>query len=228
MADQLNQYPDILSDFSEDELREKLLFAEASKAVVDFLLNLLCLPIATVIRILNKNRMVGSIANLYQSVENLDETYMQTEQHKDLLLKPSAPVSSQISGLLPSINDTSSNTSTHVFYSCPSHLGYVTCNNTTRCPQKYCGNTMDSVMQFVGEKVASVEISAEKSGFVKEVVTYMVMDDLVVQPMSSSSSITLLNKFNIKEVCVLQEKVVELDMNKHGSLICLLNIFYRV
>jgi len=196
-----------------DSKREKVLFAEASKAVIDFLFSLLCLPIGTVIRILNKNQMVGSLGNLYESVENLDETYMQPQLHKDLLLKPSASVSLQISGLLPSINDTSSNTSTNVFYRCPSHYGYVTCDNTTNCPQQ-CGRTMHVVMQFVGRKVASVENSADKSGFVKEVVTYMVMDDLVVQPMSSISSITLLNKFNIKEVGVLQEKVVELDINK--------------
>ncbi|XP_027936419.1 uncharacterized protein LOC114191447 [Vigna unguiculata] len=200
-----------------DSKREKVLFAEASKAVIDFLFSLLCLPIGTVIRILNKNQMVGSLGNLYESVENLDETYMQPQLHKDLLLKPSASVSSQISGLLPSINDTSSNTSTNVFYRCPSHYAYVTCDNTTRCPHQ-CGN-MNSVMQFVGEKVANVQNSADKSGFVKEVVTYMVMDDLVIQPMSSISSITLLNKFNVKEVGVLQEKVVELDMNKGVDLL---------
>jgi hydroxymethylpyrimidine/phosphomethylpyrimidine kinase len=42
----------------------------------------------------------------------------------------------------------------------------------------------------------------------------MVMDDLVVQPMSTISSITLLNKFNIKEVGSLQEKVVEMGMDE--------------
>ncbi|TKY45509.1 hypothetical protein E2542_SST30521 [Spatholobus suberectus] len=42
----------------------------------------------------------------------------------------------------------------------------------------------------------------------------MVVDDLVIQPMSTISSITLLNKFNIKEVGALQEKVVELGMTQ--------------
>ncbi|XP_017413260.1 uncharacterized protein LOC108324845 [Vigna angularis] len=199
-----------------DAKREKVLFAETSKAVIDFLFNLLCLPIGTVIRILNKNQMVGCLANLYRSVENLDETYMQPDLHKDLLLKPSASVSSQISGLLPSVNDSSSNNSTNVFYRCPNHSGRVTCDNTTRCPS--CGSSMNSELIFVGEKVAK-EISAVKSGFVKEVVTYMVMDDLVIQPMSSISSITLLNKFNVKEVGSLQEKVVELDMNQGVNLL---------
>ncbi|WVY92817.1 hypothetical protein V8G54_031905 [Vigna mungo] len=199
-----------------DSKHEKVLFAEASKAVIDFLFNMLCLPIGTVIRILNKNQMVGSLANLYQSVENLDETYMQPDQNKDILLKPSAPMSSRISGLLPSVDDSSSNNSTDVFYRCQNHYGHVTCDNNTRCPT--CGICMNSQMIFVGEKVAN-EISADKSGFVKEVVTYMVMDDLIIQPMSSISSITLLNKFNIKEVGVLQEKVVELDMNQGVNIL---------
>ena len=60
-------------------------------------------------------------------------------------------------------------------------------------------------------KVAK-ETSSSKSGFVKEIVTYMVMDDLVILPMSTISSITLLNKFNVKEVGALQEKVVKLGM----------------
>ncbi|XP_014512019.1 uncharacterized protein LOC106770741 [Vigna radiata var. radiata] len=203
-----------------DTKREKVLFAETSKFVIDSFFNLLCLPIATIIRILNKNQMVGSLGNLYQSVENLDETYMQLDQHKDLLLKPNAPMSSLISGLLPSVNDSSSksssNDSTNVFYRCPHHYDHVTCDNTTRCST--CSTSMNSQMIFVGEKVAN-EISAEKSGFVQEVVTYMVMDDLVIQPMSFISGITLLKKFNVKEVGVLQEKVVELDMKQGVNLL---------
>ncbi|KAG2403270.1 uncharacterized protein HKW66_Vig0185570 [Vigna angularis] len=86
-------------------------------------------------------------------------------------------------------NDNSSNNSTNVFYRCPSHYGHVTSDNTTRCPDRYCGNSVNSQMIFVGEKVAN-EISADNSGFVKEVVTYMVMDDFIIQPMPSISSMS--------------------------------------
>ncbi|KAG2401047.1 uncharacterized protein HKW66_Vig0199170 [Vigna angularis] len=210
-----------------DAKREKVLFAEASKAVIDFLFNLLCLPIGTVIRILNKSQMVGSLANLYESVENLDETYMQPDQNKDLLLKPSAPMSSRISGLLPSANDTSSDNSSNLFYGCPVHLGYyVAFDNTALCPVQSCRRTMDTVLRVVGKKDAN-EISAEKSGFVKEVVTYMVMDDLIIQPMSSISSLTLLNKFNLKEVGVLQEKGVSLLKASLQSKTVLTDVFLK-
>ncbi|CAN1131036.1 hypothetical protein LINPERPRIM_LOCUS13546 [Linum perenne] len=58
-----------------------------------------------------------------------------------------------------------------------------------------------------------------EGGFVKGVVTYMVMDNLEVKPMSTISSITLLNKFNIQQVGALEEKVVELGMDEGLNLL---------
>ncbi|KAL2323895.1 hypothetical protein Fmac_022953 [Flemingia macrophylla] len=127
--------------------------------------------------------MVGSIANLYQSVENISDTYMQPNLCKDVLLKPRAL---QISALLP-LNDDGANfdSISKSFYLCPSRCDYnMTCDNETRCQ---CRRTMSR----------------------EEVVTYMIMDDLVIEPISS---ITLINKFNIKEAGALQEKVVKLGM----------------
>ncbi|ESW14703.1 hypothetical protein PHAVU_007G010300 [Phaseolus vulgaris] len=194
-----------------DTKRNMVLFAEASKPVIDFLFSLLCLPIGTVIRILNKEHMVGSLGNLYESVENLDETYMQPNRQKDLLLKPSAAISSsQISGLLPSVDASN-------FYRCPSHPGHITRDNRTPCPERNCGKAMICEVSFVG--VNGKDSGGDKSGFVKEVVTYMVMDDLVIQPMSTISTITLLNKFNVKEVGALQEKVVVLDMEQGVNIL---------
>ncbi|XP_061372249.1 uncharacterized protein LOC133314742 [Gastrolobium bilobum] len=200
-----------------DTKREKVLFAEASKAVIDFLFNLLCLPVGAVVRLLNKNGMVGSIGNLYESVKNLDETYMQPNQDKDVLLKPRAPISStEISGLLSSNEDNADGNLETSFYMCPCRCNYnVTCVNNTPCPQ--CRRAMNAEVSYVGRKVAEERFS--ENGFVKEVVTYMVMDDLVVQPMSTISSITLLNKFNIKEVGILKERVVEMGMTEGINLL---------
>ncbi|CAN1269397.1 hypothetical protein LINPERPRIM_LOCUS13568 [Linum perenne] len=56
-------------------------------------------------------------------------------------------------------------------------------------------------------------------GFVKGVLTYMVTDDLEVKPMSTISSITLFSKFNIQQVDALEERVVELGMDKGKTLL---------
>ncbi|KAK7270084.1 hypothetical protein RIF29_22983 [Crotalaria pallida] len=205
-----------------DTKSDKVLFAEASKEVIDFLFNLLRLPIGTVVRLLTKENMVGSLGNLYESVENLSDSYMQPNQDKDVLLKPRALISStEISGLLPAPNDGDDNKDNVVeakFYMCPNRCQYnVTSDNKTLCP--HCRCNMYSEVRYVGKKVAGDEVCSTSRGFVKEVVTYMVMDDLVIQPMSTISSITILNKFNIKEVGALQEKVVELGMPEGINLL---------
>ncbi|KAL2323894.1 hypothetical protein Fmac_022952 [Flemingia macrophylla] len=203
-----------------DTKRDKVLFAEASKSVVDFFLNLLCLPISSVIRLLSKNEMVGCLGNLYESVENLNDTYMQPDTNKDVLLKPIAPISSAaISGLLPSNVNRSDKREETKFYRCPCHDDYVTCNSRTICPIQYCGNRMTSEMKYVDDNEVAEDVLPNKNGFVKEVVTYMIMDDLVITPMSTISSITLLNKFNVKEVGALEEKVVELGMKEGVNLL---------
>lgn len=53
-----------------------------------------------------------------------------------------------------------------------------------------------------------------EKGFVKGVVTYMVMDNLEVSPMSSISSVTLLNKFKIQDLSQLEERMVVLGKDE--------------
>ncbi|KAK7270088.1 hypothetical protein RIF29_22987 [Crotalaria pallida] len=207
-----------------DTKREKVLFAEASKAVIDFLFNLLCLPIGTVVRLLTMKDMVGCLGNLYESVENLNDTYMEPNLTKDVILKPRAVISSsEISGLLPANDDNVDQSSgTLKFYTCRSHKSHVTCDINTSCPKCYNSydNVMDRELTYVGNNaVLSDKFPNNNCGFVKGVVTYMVMDDLVVRPMSTISSITMLNKFNVKEVGSLQEKVVEFGMEEGIKLL---------
>ncbi|KAM3374710.1 hypothetical protein P3S68_013424 [Capsicum galapagoense] len=87
------------------------------------------------------------------------------------------------------------------------------------CPD--CGNkyTLSRKLTYVAPPQGEKEPVAATKGFVKEVVTYMVTDDLVVKPMSAISSIALLNKFNVKDVGALQEKVVTFGMEEALELL---------
>lgn len=58
-----------------------------------------------------------------------------------------------------------------------------------------------------------------EGGYVKGVVTYMVMDDLVVTPMSTISGISSLCKYNVTNVGALQEKVVSFGMDEGLKLL---------
>ncbi|KAF4367326.1 hypothetical protein CsatB_027830 [Cannabis sativa] len=236
---------------------KRVLFAEAGKDFTDFLFSLLSMPIGTIIRLLSTNGMVGTLGKLYQSLENLSETYIQSNVNKDTLLKPKSSSSSFV--LLPLLLLTNTNTTTtnsssssatptnnvkQIFscgtgYQCNSSpfntysscRKYVSDDSKAICPN--CKSFINKMLTYVPPPLPpnnnnNVGLSSSSSsslssgvnndhhqvGIVKGVVTYMIMDDLEVKPMSTISSIALLNTFNVKEVGALEEKTVSLGINE--------------
>ncbi|KAL1558173.1 hypothetical protein AAHA92_08669 [Salvia divinorum] len=195
-----------------DSQANRVLFAEAGKDCVDFLFHILSLPVATIISLLNAQELVGSLPNLYKSLEGLNDTYILPDQKKDTYLKPTPPLSSLS---VPLLALTAADQLHKNFYVCSECTGYVSDDPRAACPA--CGVLISAAATYVAPP--AVEVAAEEGGLVKEVITYMVMDDLTVKPMSTISSITILNKFNIKEVGALEEKVVTLGMDEAVKLL---------
>ncbi|MBA0841586.1 hypothetical protein Goarm_004071 [Gossypium armourianum] len=174
-----------------DSTSQRVLFAESGKEFVDFMFNILSLPVGTVIRLLTKEQMVGSLGNLYDSLENMNDTYILSPANKDTLLKPIVP-----------------NNAANV----PPFCGlYVANDSKSVCPS--CNNVMTQTATIMNPRKGS---STNEGGYVKGVVTYMIMDDLVVTPMSAISCFTLLNKFNIKDVGVLEEKTINIGIDERS------------
>ncbi|XP_055830283.1 uncharacterized protein LOC129899363 [Solanum dulcamara] len=200
-----------------DTKAKKVLFAEADKNCVDFLFHILSLPVATVIKLLKEKGMnYGCLHKLYDSVENLNDTYIQS---KDILLKPKSSVIGISSSPFLSINDVP--TTQKTFYTCSNSNNYnhhYTVSDDPSATCTSCNYAMSSRLTYVAPPIASGAVPST-SGFVKDMVTYMVMDDLVIKPMSTISSITLLNKFNVKDVSFLQEEVVNFGMEEALNLL---------
>ncbi|KAL8557732.1 hypothetical protein ACS0TY_005003 [Phlomoides rotata] len=162
--------------------------------------------------------MVGSLGNLYQSFEALDESYIQPNITKDILLKPPAPFPGGYSTPLLSLKEAPEASTEKIFYSYPVQVNQVIHSssmfghNPSHSGCNFVSDDPRAICPDVRQKQDQNYSSGGGGGFVKEVVTYMVMDDLVVQPMSTISSITLLNKFNINNVSALEEKVVDLEL----------------
>ena len=210
-----------------DTISGRVLFAEAGKDFVDFLFQLLRLDLGTVIWLLPKNGMIGSMANLYESIENLSENYLQPNQSNSLL----KPKVNSVMGTsqFPLLTEFAS---PRLFKCSSKSRGYFegihddycgSCMTVSDDPKAICTECkkpMNVEMAFVHCKASdSTKGNSNEGGFVKGLVTYMVMDDLVVTPLSTVSSITLLNKFNIKEVGALKEQMVEVGMAE----VCLLD-----
>ncbi|KAL6126580.1 hypothetical protein ACLB2K_074627 [Fragaria x ananassa] len=149
-----------------------------------------------------------------KSVKNLHDTYMQPNSNRDVLLKPKAPLGSNILKL-------SESSARKAIYMCASGKDhkYVSVDPKAKCPS--CNQNLSAQTTYVASpSTTSKETSGTDGvGFVKGVVTYMIMDDLEVKPMSTISSITLLNRFNVKDVGVLQEKAVDLGMQEGVKLL---------
>ncbi|KAL6848161.1 hypothetical protein ACP4OV_022289 [Aristida adscensionis] len=202
-----------------DTQTQRVLFAEAGKDVVDFLFSLLALPAATAVKLVGKESMPGSTGSLYASVERLDLAYALPDAAallRPIVASPAAAASAGGSLIFalpappPSLQPAKS------FYRCgssstrPGCRAYVTDEYGRVCPN--CGVPMAEPALYLPSAAESGQPAARagERGFVQGVVTYTVMDDLTVKPMSGVSSIALLNALAVTDITALKERTVKL------------------
>ncbi|CAN6381701.1 unnamed protein product [Urochloa humidicola] len=193
-------------------LRRRVVFAEAGKDTVDFLFSLLATPAGTAVKLLGKESIVGCTGNLYGSAEKLD--VHPNTANKDAILRattvPYSPAATAPNRLveppaspLDPILKRLFNWGRSYWYS--SFGRHVTEVSGTRYPS--CGTSMISDTDNVGPPAPV----PPKKGFVQgRTVTYTVTDDLVITPMSSLSSIALLNACAVRDLGSLQERTVQI------------------
>ncbi|KAB2010534.1 hypothetical protein E1A91_D10G250200v1 [Gossypium mustelinum] len=109
--------------------------------------------------------MLGCLANPYESVEKLSDSFILLTTNKDTLLKP-------------------------------------------KCSSSLPANVP-----------VSTSSPTAKEGYVKGVITYIIMDDLTVTPISTISIVAMLHKFNLEQVEDLEEEVVNVGMNEGLELL---------
>jgi hypothetical protein len=222
-----------------DRKAQRVLFAEASKDVVDFLFSFLALPVATAIALVEPGplaiHMAGSLRNLYTSAEELGSAYLRPSAVKDELLpRPTGTSSSLL--LMPA----SSFEPSRVFFRCQhnySSIGkrggricsfYMTDVKGTRCPN--CNNEMNETLRYVSpawpnrfNQGGNAQSTSTEGSTTQAAATYTVMDDLTITPhtpMSAMSTIAMLGTLGVTDLSAVQEKTVQLGYNEvRGVLI---------
>ncbi|PWA28945.1 hypothetical protein CTI12_AA627100 [Artemisia annua] len=163
--------------------------------------------------------MVGCLGKLKDSIHSLNVTYLQPGINRDDIFNPKTCFNGN--GFLLSsgaCSDGESGTS-NAIYRCSnasmncSYYSHQTCrSNATVYKGAICPDCRGSMNVKMNPILPKKEVKKKKGkvegGYVKEVVTYMVMDDLVVKPMSTISSIILITKFGVKDLNNLEEKTV--------------------
>ncbi|KAK3232249.1 hypothetical protein Dsin_004130 [Dipteronia sinensis] len=175
-----------------DKRTNKVLFAEAGKDFVDILFNLLSLPIGAFVNILSNASMVNCIGNLYKSLENLNEDYLQSKQSKNHLLNPQS-AANYVNNAPPVLQ----------LYICECNHWFMTDDLNTLCPE--CQAQMQSQVKFVGSNKANAATASE-DGIVKKSYTYMVTNDLSVTPISLAASIARIQKGLLSSVSMSTKK----------------------
>ncbi|KAI9156308.1 hypothetical protein LWI28_004169 [Acer negundo] len=187
---------------------EKVIFAEAGKDFVDFLIYLVSLPVATVFSLLKEKTMVGSFGHICESIENLSQDYLQPDQNKNSLLNPKAPIYASGISLMLADHDLVNSK----LYHCRQHC-YVADVPNLRCPT--CKIEMTRETTYVTPSAANTV----EGGFVNGLITYIVMDNLEFMPVSADNFVTSLNKLNVKDVSELEETVVDLGVEEGLKLL---------
>ena len=218
-----------------DTKSKKVLFAEAGEDFVDFVFSLLTLPIGAVVKLISAGTMQGSIGRLYQSVDNISNSYLQPNKDKSDLLQPKVlhPDARELLLLQGGGNNngdgkssSSSPLARFKMYTCAGYCATATMEAKAACPQ--CKQAMATEVTFVLPSAAPKETASaseaggsgeDTGGYVKGLVTYMVTDGLEVTPMSAISSITLISKFSVNKDVELAEKFVSVGMDEGLGLL---------
>ena len=200
-----------------DTERRRVVYAEAGKEFVDFLFNILALPIGTFVPLLNQE-MVGGLGNIYDSIVNISGDYLKPNL-KDFLLTPKVYISSGTGGGLLKLPNVTS-TPRKFYGSTECCLDYL--YDGKRCSCKLKGFCVSELSHQGPPRVNDPYFYSSETGggCVEEMVKYMVMDDLAVKPLSTVSIISLLDKFNVKDMGTLEEKMVDLGMDEVCYYIC--------
>ncbi|KAM0860699.1 hypothetical protein ACQ4PT_046371 [Festuca glaucescens] len=187
----------------------KLCFTEAGSDVVEFLTSLLSLPLGTVTSLLAKEHMAGSIGTLLGSAERMGASYNFKERHLspdvtlDTLSRLQLLLGIQLNGsgkLYMCLGKGGS----YPYSGQRTNCGFLSACYGKACPS--CGSAMNNAMTLLGGGTnKSVVVAA--AGMTP---TYTLKDDLSVTPAESLSVITLLAQCGVKDLSVLQEKVVKI------------------
>lgn len=201
-----------------DKKANRVLYAEAGKDAVDFLFSLLAMPIGTVAKLLPTGSDGIGVANIYASVEKMDTMYMHSRIGQEALLSSCRPMFlERPTTTLPAAP--SMRASVHGTTSYP--LQYASVTAPALAPTRMSADVARDFSLY-GSVVAG-------GGNVQGLVTYTIMDDLTITPMSNISAVVLINKLNREEKdLVLEEKSVKIGNKEVGLAKCVYSSTYAL
>ncbi|AES87036.1 DUF674 family protein [Medicago truncatula] len=201
-----------------DRENNKVVAVESTKDFVDTLFSFLSLPLATIIRLLTTNNddqqqqqqqessesssFLGSIKNLYESVQTLTPNDIWNPVCKQMLLNPKNPCESLCKKLFLNIDDTEWSSKIFVCDACNKFTTFQNLDCTCGKPTNKQPNSLDSEGQGNSGGIAD----ALNGVFVKDNGSlFLVYDDLKIVPSSLVSSMQMLMELGYSDLSQLEE-----------------------
>lgn len=204
-----------------DKEKRKVLFAESDKSFVDVLFSFLTIPLGTIVRLLGKQSQIGCLNEIYKSVEELSVDAFQTKACKAMLLEPLNVASGFCSGLKINIDDTKP----RAVYICVDTL----CRARGDCAFSSFSDAIckcGKAMRYVGnvsegdDRVSPVRGARESGVFVKDLLRFIITDDLTVAPASTNLMLSLFQKFGVRDPEKIEEKILQLSSQQVCCQLC--------
>ncbi|XP_012841430.1 PREDICTED: uncharacterized protein LOC105961722 [Erythranthe guttata] len=176
----------------------KLLFAQSEEDFVDFLFSLLTVPLGGVAFLLGGNTSLTKLDNLYQSVENINEDkYLSNPDIKNRLINPKLRNGYMSKNqILPLTEENGP----RMYYNLDLNLGKEWLSYSGR----------DPVIEFRN--------GHRHGSYLKEPTMYMVSDDLIVTPLTMTSSLSILTELKIP-LSDVEEVEVQIGLKEGLSIL---------
>jgi hypothetical protein len=198
-----------------DRENNKVVAVESTKDFVDTLFSFLSLPLATIIRLLTTHNnddqqqeasesssFLGSIKNLYESLQNLTPNDVWNPVCKQMLLNPKNPCESLCKKLFLNIDDTEWSSKFFVCDACNKFTTFQDLDCTCGKPTNRQPKNLDSEGQGNNGGI----VDALNGVFVKDNGSlFLVFDDLKIVPSSLVTSMQMLMELGYSDLSQLEE-----------------------
>ncbi|GMN23898.1 hypothetical protein TIFTF001_000316 [Ficus carica] len=184
-----------------DKKMNRVIYAESDEDFVDIIFSFLTTLIGTIVRLTSNQSptlRMGSLNNLYTSVENMDAKYFRFQGRKAMLLSPRNWAESLCKKLKLNIDGDAAATK------------HFLCR-TLNCSHRLLCHYEDAICNCGSLMKRKINLSEKESKdhggvFVKERTRFIISDDLQVMPVSTMACFSLFSKYGITDGSAIEER----------------------
>ncbi|KAJ9551068.1 hypothetical protein OSB04_015113 [Centaurea solstitialis] len=205
--------------------KRQVAFAEADYTFLDTLFSIMTFPMSTIVRLLDKCpdqnlQALGSLKNLYKSLEELPECYFSNEESKFMMLNPRTSAYDHCRELKLNIDDTEPTKYFICERGCTEfRSAYFSTSIFPICP--YCLKIMNREVKY-DDSNDLLKIRSHRDDldvFVPSLTTFIVTDDLNVMPNTLDFSIPLACDLGFTDSSQLEEMTFDIGREQMVILV---------